>query len=260
MTVVDVNIICARSAIVIPNTIAATSRPVEQMSTPSTWLRSFMPRACLLCGASAGESGLCNACFASLPAVNGSRCPVCASPTPGAKECGRCIRNRPAYDYLVAALEYISPVDFLVADLKYSHNLAAARPLAFSLATRLDRQPYPDIIMPMPIATSRLRERGFNQAAEIARLACAGFGLEQSHRLAQRISADVSQTSLPWRDREKNVRGTFRCQADLTGKTVAVIDDVVTTGATLNELAKILKRAGARQIVGWIVARTPLQR
>jgi len=230
------------------------------MASLSAWFRSLMPRACLLCGASASDSGLCHACFASLPAVNGSRCPVCASPAPSATECGRCIKRRPNYDYLIAALEYVAPVDFLVADLKYSHNLAAARALAFPLAMRLDQQPYPDIVLPMPIATSRLRERGFNQAAEIARHTCAEFGLGLSHRLAQRVSAGVSQTSLPWRDRERNVRGAFRCQADLTGKTVAVIDDVVTTGATLNELAHVLKRAGAERVIGWIVARTPPHR
>ena len=114
--------------------------------------------------------------------------------------------------------------------------------------------------MPMPIADSRLRERGFNQAAEIARHTCAPIGLHLSRGVAQRISAGVSQTALPWGDRAKNVRNAFRCQANLSGKMVAVVDDVITTGATLNELATVLKRAGARKVVGWVVARTPLQR
>lgn len=161
---------------------------------------------------------------------------------------------------MVSALDYVAPVDFLVADLKYSHNLAAARALACPLAVRLDREPYPDVVLPMPIAASRLRERGFNQAAEIARHACSEFGLRLSPQIAQRISAGASQTALPWGERAKNVRGVFRCQADLTGKTVAVVDDVITTGATLNELATVLKRAGAEKVVGWIVARTPRHR
>jgi len=112
----------------------------------------------------------------------------------------------------------------------------------------------------MPIADSRLRERGFNQATEIARHACAQFGLRLPHDIAQRISAGVSQTALPWRDRARNVRNAFRCRTDLTGKTVAVVDDVLTTGATLNELATVLKRAGADKVIGWVVARTPPQR
>ena len=234
--------------------------PVDRIGRLGAWFQSFTPRACLLCGAAASDAGLCRACFASLPDVSGPRCPVCASPTPSATQCGRCIKQRPKYDYVVSALDYIAPVDFLVADLKYSHNLAAARALAFPLALRLEREPYPDMVLPMPIAASRLRERGFNQAAEIARYACSEFGLRLSPQLAQRISAGASQTALPWGERAKNVRGVFRCQADLTGKTVAVVDDVITTGATLNELATVLKRAGAEKVVGWIVARTPPHR
>lgn len=224
------------------------------------WILSVMPHACLLCGASADECGLCPGCQAALPVTIGPRCAVCACPTPTVSLCGRCIKRPPKYDYVVSALDYIAPVDVLVADLKYSHNLAAARTLATSLALRLDQEPYPDVVLPMPIAASRLRERGFNQAAEIARHACAEFGLRMTPGLAQRVSAGVSQTSLPWTDRARNVRGAFRCEADLTGKTVAVIDDVITTGATLNELAVVLKRAGAAKVVGWIVARTPPQR
>lgn len=234
--------------------------PEQSTSTLSKWLRSVMPGSCVLCAAAANEQGLCAGCSASLPAVSGSRCPVCASQTPNASTCGRCIRRPPRYDYVISALDYATPVDVLVAQLKYSHNLAAARALASPLASRLDDEPHPDIVLPMPIADSRLRERGFNQAAEIARHICAPFGLRLSHGVAQRVSARISQTALPWSDRARNVRNAFRCQADLSGKTVAVVDDVITTGATLNELATVLKRAGAARVVGWIVARTPLQR
>jgi ComF family protein len=225
-----------------------------------TRFRMTLPGACLLCGAPSGEAGLCHACVASLPVVSSNRCPICAAPAPSATECGRCLQRRPAYDQVIVALDYLSPVDFLVADLKYSRNLAAARALAFLLAQLLEREPYPDIVLPMPIAASRLRERGFNQASEIARHACAVFGLRVSERLAQRTAANQSQTALPWRDRARNVRGAFRCETDLTGKTIAVVDDVITTGATLNELASVLKRAGAEKVIGWIAARTPPQR
>lgn len=223
-------------------------------------IHSIIPPACLLCGAPAEDSGLCHACHSALPATTGPRCPVCACPTTTASLCGRCIKHPPKYDYVVSALDYIVPVDYLVADLKYSHNLAAARTLAQLLASRLDQEPYPDSVLPMPIAASRMRERGFNQAAEIARHTCAEFGLRISPDIAQRITAGVSQTSLPWADRARNVRGAFHCHAKLSGQTIAVIDDVITTGATLNELAAVLKRAGADKVVGWIVARTPPQR
>ena len=226
----------------------------------TAWLRPIMSPACFLCCRPAGDSGLCNACQISLPLAVGVRCPVCASTTATASQCGRCIQRRPNYDRAVAALEYVSPVDHLVTGLKYSRDLSAARALAFMLARVLEREPYPDIVLPMPIAPNRLRERGFNQAEEIARYACAEFGLDVSHGLAQRSTAGLPQASLPWRERVRNVRGVFRCDADVSGKTIAVVDDVMTTGATLDELAAVLKRAGAQTVVGWIVARTPSHR
>jgi len=230
------------------------------MSSPGSRFGFALQGACLLCGAPSGQSGLCQACFDSLPFARSDRCPVCAVATPGATLCGRCLKHPPAYDRVVVALDYVSPVDFLVADLKYSRRLAAARMLAYPLARRLEEEPYPDIVLPMPIAASRLRERGFNQASEIARHACAGFGIRISERLARRTFAQHSQTALPWRDRARNVRGAFECEMDLKDKTIAVVDDVITTGATLHELATTLKNAGAGKVVGWIAARTPAQR
>ena len=150
-----------------------------------------------------------------------------------------------------------SPADFLVGELKYARNVSAARALAIPLGKRLESESNPDIVLPMPIAASRLRERGFNQASEIARHVCRAHRLGLDERLASRGSARQSQTSLPWRDRAKNVRGVFRCHSDLEGKSIAVVDDVLTTGATLNELATVLKRAGACEVVGWVATRTP---
>jgi ComF family protein len=225
-------------------------------NTLSTWIRPIVPPACVLCDKPAGDSGLCIACLTALPRAEGVRCPVCASPTATATYCGRCIQRRPQYDYAVAALEYASPVDHLIAVLKYSRDLSAARALAFMLARVLEHEPYPDVVLAMPIAPTRLRERGFNQAEEIARYACAEFGIRVSHGIARRTSARSPQASLPWRERAKNVRGVFTSDNAVAGKTVAVIDDVITTGATLNELAAVLKRAGAKSVTGWVVART----
>ena len=229
-------------------------------NTLSAWIRPIMSPACFLCCRPAGDSGLCIACLISLPGADGVRCPICASPAATESPCGRCIQRRPKYDRAVAALEYVSPVDYLIAGLKYSRDLSAARALAFVLARVLEHEPYPDIVLPMPIAPARLRERGFNQAEEIARYACAEFGVSVSNGIAQRSFAGSPQASLPWRERAKNVRGVFNCNADVSGKTIAVIDDVLTTGATLGELAAVLKRAGAQSVTGWIVARTPSRR
>jgi len=181
-------------------------------------------------------------------------------PTPGITECGRCMQHRPSYDAVIAALEYAAPVDYLVTDLKYRRNLAGARTLGFMLAAAIEAEPYPDIVLPMPMAPSRLRERGFNQAAEIARYICSQYGLSASHNIARRNVAGAPLASLPWRERARNIRGAFECKADLSGKTIAVVDDVLTTGSTLEELASVLKHAGARRVTGWIAARTPSRR
>ena len=171
--------------------------------------------------------------------------------------CGRCLSRRPAFDRVVAAVAYAFPVDALVRALKYQGSLACARPLATTLVEALDPEPYPDLLIPMPLAPQRLRERGFNQAMEIAGLIGAEFGLEIAANGCRRSRESAPQASLPWKARAANVRNAFVCELDLEGKIVAVVDDVLTTGASLNELAVTLKRRGAREVWGWIVARTP---
>lgn len=114
----------------------------------------------------------------------------------------------------------------------------------------------PDFIVPMPLHSSRLRERGFNQALEIARGVSKKTGIALLPAVCKRIKNTPSQTGLPWKAREKNVKGAFTCQADLAGRRIAILDDVMTTGATLNELAKVLRKSGAIHVSGWVVART----
>jgi predicted amidophosphoribosyltransferase len=112
----------------------------------------------------------------------------------------------------------------------------------------------------MPLAAGRLRERGFNQAQELARLAGRRLGVRVFAHACRKVADTAPQAALPWKERARNVRGAFVCDADLTGLSVAVVDDVITTGATLNELARNLKRAGAVQVSGWAVARTLVTR
>jgi ComF family protein len=219
-------------------------------------LRRVAPPACLLCADAAGDAGLCHGCWAQLPTLAAQRCPVCAAPTPEGRTCGRCLQRAPRFDRVVAPLEYAHPVDALVQSLKYRAGLASARPLACALADALESEPYPDLVLPMPLAAERLAQRGFNQAGEIARLVCREFGLSATEELVQRVRAGPAQASLPWKERARNVRGVFRCETNLAGKRLAVVDDVLTTGATLDAVAAELKRAGAQEVVGWIAART----
>ena len=171
--------------------------------------------------------------------------------------CGTCLANPPAFDTCVAAVNYAFPISALLHSLKYQNNLAMAPVLADLLTARIDAGPLPDFIVPMPLHPARLRERGFNQAIEIARRVSKKSGVPVLSAICRRVKDTSSQTGLPWKEREKNIRNAFACEADLSGKRVAILDDVMTTGSTLNELAKVLRKCGATHITGWVVARTP---
>ena len=218
------------------------------------WL---MSPVCLLCGGRGDNDGLCEGCRDSLPWLTGTHCPVCAIPDPTGELCGRCLNKPPHFDRVVAPFMYAFPTTVLIQGLKYRGNLACARPLAAGLAEALEKEPYPDLIIPMPLARGRLASRGFNQAMELARRLAAEFDLVISADICHRTRESTPQAALPWKQRATNVRNAFVCDADVNGKSVAVVDDVLTTGATLDELALTLKRRGAREVIGWIAARTP---
>jgi ComF family protein len=201
--------------------------------------------------------GLCEGCRSSLPRLTSAHCPVCAIAEPTAEICGRCLNKPPHFDRVVAAFTYRFPATILIQELKYRGKLSCARALAAGLCDALAEEPYPDLIIPMPLARNRLAVRGFNQAMELARKVAAEFGVEVAADVCRRSREGVPQAALPWKQRAPNVRDAFTCDFDLAGKSVAVVDDVLTTGATLNELALALKRRGAREVIGWIAARTP---
>jgi ComF family protein len=216
-----------------------------------------MAPACLLCGGRGDDNGVCNGCRETLPKLPGIHCPRCALPNPTGEPCGRCVSKPPLFDRVVAAFTYEFPATVLIQGLKYRGDLACARPLAAGLADALENEPYPDLIVPMPLARARLASRGFNQAMEISHLVATEFGLDISVNICRRTREATPQANLPWKQRATNIRNAFTCDVDVNGKSVAVVDDVLTTGATLNELARTLKRRGASKVIGWIAARTP---
>ena len=218
-------------------------------------IQRLFRKNCLLCGASS-DNDLCGPCRDSLPHLPSNRCPVCASPAAEKLVCGACLADPPAFAHTVAAVSYAFPVDAMIYSLKYRANLAMAPILTDLLITQIDPLTLPDFIVPMPLHPARLRERGFNQALEIARCVAKKTGIALLPNVCKRIKNTVSQTGLPWKEREKNIRGAFSCEMDLTGKHIAVLDDVMTTGATLNELARLLRKRGAVKVSGWVVART----
>lgn len=208
---------------------------------------------CVLCGAASGDALLCRDCSAALPVLGAASCPVCALPTPGGATCGACLKSAPAYDATLAAWRYGFPVDKLVQSLKYEHRLALAG--LFAEAMLAGGRPAGDMLLPLPLSPQRLVERGFNQAVEIARPLARDLGLALEIDACHRTRETAPQASLPWKARRGNVRRCFECMADLKGRSVIVVDDVMTTGATLDEFAATLKRHGAARVTNWVVAR-----
>ena len=168
--------------------------------------------------------------------------------------CGACLDRSPRFDRAEAPFAYRFPVDALIHALKYGGRLALASTLGEALAQAVPHDV--DAIVPMPLARSRLVERGFNQALEIARVVATRTGIPLLPLACRKVVDTPPQATLPWKDRAKNVRRAFVCDADLRGKRIAVVDDVLTTGATLSEVARVLRKAGAAEVAGWVVART----
>ena len=227
----------------------------------SGFAQSGFAQPCLLCGASSRSGILCSACDDDLPYLTASCCPVCATPTPGGETCGRCLQHPPQFQRTTAAFTYTFPLDKLLHALKYGEQLVLVNSLADKLVqrvqtTQLTHQPYPDYLVPMPLHPARLRERGFNQSLELARRVGEQLNIPLRVNACQRVRDTPPQFSLSWKERDKNMRRAFVCTEDFSGKSVAVVDDVMTSGASLNELALTLKSAGATEVSAWLIART----
>lgn len=214
-------------------------------------MRVLFGGSCFLCRGRADDR-ICADCDADLPRLDFPLCPRCALASPGGAVCGRCLSHAPHYDATRAALAYDFPADALVHSLKFRGELALA-PLLASLLLHRTRDDHVDHVVPVPLSPQRLRERGYNQSVEIARHLRKGL-LDVA--LCERTRDVRPQIELPYDERQSNVRGAFRCTRSLVGARIAVVDDVMTTGATLNELARTLKAAGAVHVVNWVVTRT----
>lgn len=217
------------------------------------------PPRCRLCRAPApGDWALCGPCASDLPWLR-SACPVCAEPrgaaTPG--PCARCLTRPPPFQAARVALRYTAPVDRLILEFKHGGRLATGRLLAALLARHLAETgaPLPDRVVPVPLHSSRLRQRGFNQAAELAAL----LPYRATVRIVRRIRPTPSQGGLDRAQRRRNLRGAFQVAERLDGENVAVLDDVLTTGQTAGALAKALTAAGAQRVEVWAVARAVMR-
>jgi ComF family protein len=237
----------------------------EQLSKIQNWL---LPSVCLLCSVSSKRSvNLCQACENDLPWLQQS-CSVCAMPlsvntTEQPLICGQCLQQPPAFSTVTALFHYQPPVDNFITALKFNQQLLYAKLFGELLTTRLQQhyqqQQLPELIMPVPLHPQRLRERGFNQALEIARPIAKQLKLPLAINSCERIRLTVAQSSLPATERQANVKNAFKINSTFKGKHVAIIDDVITTGHTIAELSKTLRKSGVERIDVWSVARTNMR-
>ena len=214
----------------------------------------LLPGSCLLCSADSAGALLCARCVADLPPLPDARCPQCGVETTLGERCGACLKEPPAFTHTVALFRYEFPVDRLIQALKYGHQLPLANWFGQCLSREILAAGH-DLILPLPLHPTRLQSRGFNQSAEIARTISHELGMQMNTSCLTRTRATPPQAALPLKERARNVRGAFECRADLGGKRILLVDDVMTSGSTLRECARILKLHGAAQITVAVVAR-----
>lgn len=222
-----------------------------------------VPTLCAVCRGWA-ERRVCSEC-AARHAARTPRCAVCAIDVqPGIVTCGACLSRPPAFDKSVAAVRYDYPWDRLAQSFKFHDGLDLASVMAAQIGAAVAHADLPasDWIVPVPLSDSRLRERGYNQAWELARRVARRSHGRADARLLLRVKDTAHQADLPRDRRTANVRGAFMVApgraTELRGAVVAVVDDVMTTGATAEEIARTLKQAGAASVQIWAYARTPL--
>jgi ComF family protein len=229
---------------------------------------TFLPPHCLLCGhPGARGRDLCRACAGDLQ-CNVTCCPRCALPLAApAPLCGECLQREPPFTSAFAPLVYAHPLDLLVGKLKFAGSLAAGRVLSDLWLDAIDRLApvRPDLLVPVPLHRDRLRERGYNQALELAKPLGKAMDIRLGAALLVRTQSTPAQTNLDAGTRRKNLRGAFEFRADrldagVLPAHVALIDDVMTTGATLRECARVLRRAGVARVDVWALARAPKSR
>jgi ComF family protein len=224
--------------------------------------KSLIEQSCLLCASTHhNEHGICQPCFIALPWHKLPQCPQCGLQTQiSGSICGNCLSYTPDFDATHTLFTYDFPVDRLLQHYKYNNSLHLSHTFAQLLyenkLKRLSGIDKIDLIIPMPMHPTRLKERGFNQALEIARILSKRTHIKLDYSLCKRSKHTPPQASLPLKERIKNIRDAFDCQQNVDGLNIAIVDDVMTTGASLNELAKTLKQAGATHVECWAIART----
>ncbi|MEZ5659022.1 MAG: phosphoribosyltransferase family protein [Burkholderiaceae bacterium] len=230
----------------------------------SAWLTDLLPATCPFCTMAheRGPARVCRWCRQALAGAQTRRCPRCALPAPGGGPCLRCRARASALDGVITLADYAPPLSDAIAGLKFRACTALAGPLAEALAQTVRmHQPspmWPGLLVPMPLSPARQRERGYNQAALLSRRLARTLAVPQASHALRRsgLAADAHQLGRSRRARTSADLGRFHAEPGLCHGHIALIDDVMTTGATLEAAARALRAAGASRITAWVLART----
>ncbi|TAG46958.1 MAG: ComF family protein [Betaproteobacteria bacterium] len=221
-------------------------------------VRAALPQRCFFCGDGADET-VCTPCAAALPRTDAGACPSCQLPSVHAQICGRCLRRPPHWRSLFAPWRYHYPVDRAVVAGKRASAFAVLN--WFSQSAQFHAALDVDVVIAVPASPERLQERGYNQAELIARQISKRLCIPLDRESLVRIRDTETQYQRNWIERRANVRGAFAATRSLAGQRVLLVDDVLTTGATLNELSRTAQLAGALSVDAFVLARAqPMRR
>lgn len=222
----------------------------------------FYPRRCLLCKSPCSHDGLdlCDSCHRDLSLIDNS-CFQCGIPLETSKpqqRCGQCLKKPPVFQQTIAIYHYQPPLSWLVQQMKFNKKQSVSHLLAQIMARQLEEKitERPDAILPVPLHYQRQFARGFNQAEELAKVIAGQLGCKLDRQYIERYQPGLQQSGLDARQRKKNVKNVFRVNNKQQNyQHVAVVDDVMSTGATVNEIARLLKKSGVKKVDVWVLAR-----
>ncbi len=238
---------------------------LKQITQPiRRWLtqHKLLQHTCPLCKEPCRQR-ICSACYKLLPRIQ-QQCFQCGLPlemadtTNNTLRCGQCLKSPPAFDLCISPYHYALPINQFITQLKFRQQLYYAPVLAELLMAKIEQhdESLPECIIPVPLHKKRLRERGFNQALEIARPIAKHYGIKLDTHCCSRTVSTLPQMEQNKKTRKKNIRNAFSVADTFNYKDIAIVDDVMTTGHTLNELARVLLAHGAKRIQVWAVARS----
>jgi ComF family protein len=229
-------------------------KQVDRMLTAFSW--ALLPPRCLLCHQPGmPQSDLCQLCFEGLPR-NRLACRRCAEPLAvNAELCVGCQQEEPAFSKVLAPFTYQYPMNVILPRFKFHQDLAAGRVLAEVFSRVLETNDLPQALIPVPLHLSRLRQRGFDQALELAKTLSSQLQIPVYANALKRIRATQAQSELDAKARQRNCRHAFITNTNSIPPHIALVDDVMTTGATVRECASVLLKAGVKRVDVWVIAR-----